>query len=101
MTPAARALAWFVKLYQKVASGRPSPCRYVPSCSNYALEAVEAHGAIRGGWLTTKRLCRCHPWGSHGFDPVPESRTSEPNISNTSISNTSISNIKVKRQCST
>ncbi|NCG23359.1 MAG: membrane protein insertion efficiency factor YidD [Actinobacteria bacterium] len=77
MTPAARVLAWFVRLYQKVACGRPSPCRYVPSCSHYALEAVEAHGATRGGWLATKRLSRCHPWGSCGFDPVPALRTPE------------------------
>lgn len=88
MTPAARALASLVKLYQRVAAGRPSPCRYVPSCSNYALEAVEAHGAARGGWLATKRLCRCHPWGSHGFDPVPEPSLSAPSSS------------KGKHQCS-
>ncbi|MBT5140919.1 MAG: membrane protein insertion efficiency factor YidD [Acidimicrobiaceae bacterium] len=77
MNPAARVLAWVVRIYQKSAYGRPSPCRHVPSCSNYALEAVEAHGATRGGWLATKRLCRCHPWGSHGFDPVPAPRSSE------------------------
>ena len=46
-------------------------CRYIPSCSQYAIEAVERHGAIKGGWLAAKRLLRCHPWGGHGFDPVP------------------------------
>jgi putative membrane protein insertion efficiency factor len=46
-------------------------CRYLPSCSQYAIEAVEKHGAIKGGWLAAKRLLRCHPWGGHGFDPVP------------------------------
>jgi putative membrane protein insertion efficiency factor len=46
-------------------------CRYLPTCSQYAIEALEKHGAIKGGWLTAKRLLRCHPWGGHGFDPVP------------------------------
>jgi putative membrane protein insertion efficiency factor len=44
-------------------------CRHVPSCSDYAREAVDTNGAWKGGWLTLARLCRCHPWGSHGFDP--------------------------------
>lgn len=63
-----------VRAYQRVRAGRPSPCRYVPSCSTYALEALEVHGAGRGLWLTTRRLCRCHPWGGHGWDPVPPPR---------------------------
>lgn len=49
----------------------PPRCRYVPSCSAYALEALEAHGAWRGSVLTLQRLLRCHPWGGSGFDPVP------------------------------
>jgi len=48
-----------------------SNCRFQPSCSAYALEAIEQHGAARGGWLSVKRICRCHPWGAHGYDPVP------------------------------
>lgn len=71
MGPVARLLQAGVRGYQRMFAGRPSPCRYVPSCSEYALEALDGHGAVRGGWLATKRLCRCHPWGSHGFDPVP------------------------------
>jgi len=46
-------------------------CRFYPSCSHYALEAVEEHGALRGAWLTVKRISRCHPWHEGGFDPVP------------------------------
>ena len=49
----------------------PPSCRYAPSCSQYAIEALEKHGAIRGGWLAAKRIMRCHPWGGHGYDPVP------------------------------
>lgn len=46
-------------------------CRFYPSCSNYALEALRRHGAARGGWLAARRLCRCHPWNAGGVDPVP------------------------------
>lgn len=49
----------------------PPTCRYVPSCSAYAITALSRHGAIKGGWMATKRLLRCHPWGGHGHDPVP------------------------------
>jgi putative membrane protein insertion efficiency factor len=60
-----------VLLYQQVRAGRPSPCRFQPTCSSYALEAIERHGAARGSWLAVRRLSRCHPWGGHGWDPVP------------------------------
>lgn len=72
MTPAARAVAAPVRLYQLVRAGRPSPCRFQPTCSTYALEALHRHGAWRGTWYTARRLARCHPWGGLGFDPVPE-----------------------------
>ncbi|MCH7605660.1 MAG: membrane protein insertion efficiency factor YidD [Chloroflexi bacterium] len=49
----------------------PSSCRYAPSCSHYSQAAVEKYGVVKGGWIGLKRLARCHPWGSQGFDPVP------------------------------
>ena len=73
-SPPARVLLRSVNLYQRLTSHRPSPCRYVPSCSEYAREAVETHGAARGSWLTARRLSRCHPLGGFGFDPVPNER---------------------------
>jgi len=47
-------------------------CRFEPTCSAYALEAIETHGAVRGAGLAARRICRCHPWGAAGYDPVPE-----------------------------
>ena len=61
-----------IRVYQYAISpflGRS--CRYYPSCSAYAVEAVEKHGAIKGGWLSAKRISRCHPWHPGGYDPVP------------------------------
>jgi len=72
MSPVARAERLAVRGYQRVTAGRPSPCRFDPSCSNYALDALEHHGAARGSWLTLRRIVRCHPWGGSGWDPVPE-----------------------------
>ena len=61
-----------VRLWQMGPSRMMGPnCRYLPTCSAYAIEAVEKHGAIKGGWLAAKRLLRCHPWGGSGYDPVP------------------------------
>jgi putative membrane protein insertion efficiency factor len=49
-------------------------CRYLPTCSDYAREALITHGAARGSWLAVRRLCKCHPWGGSGYDPVPPRR---------------------------
>ena len=67
----ARALDRIIRWYQTLTEGRVSPCRYVPTCSTYAREALTAHGALRGSYYATRRLLRCHPWGGHGLDPVP------------------------------
>jgi putative membrane protein insertion efficiency factor len=71
--PARLALA-LVGFYQRMTANRPSPCRYVPTCSSYSLDAFEQHGFVRGLWLTARRLSRCHPWGGDGWDPVPPRR---------------------------
>lgn len=72
---AARALRRAIGTYQYVTAGRVSPCRFYPSCSNYAAEAIEVHGAWRGTGLALRRLGRCRPLGPHGVDLVPERRT--------------------------
>lgn len=68
-----RLLIFVVRAYQVVLSPLlPPSCRYTPSCSHYAIEALQKHGALRGSWLAAKRVARCNPFGSSGFDPVPE-----------------------------
>ncbi len=65
-------LLGLIRFYQKTLSRFwPSTCRYTPTCSHYAYEAVTRFGAYKGGWLALKRLGRCQPWGSVGYDPVP------------------------------
>jgi len=61
-----------IGIYQAFRAGRASPCRFWPTCSAYAIEAIERHGAGRGSVLALRRVVRCHPWGGHGVDPVPE-----------------------------
>lgn len=64
-----------VKLYQWVISPiLPNSCRYEPTCSAYMIEAIKVHGPIKGLYLGTKRISRCHPWGGQGYDPVPEKK---------------------------
>lgn len=61
-----------IRFYQLAISPLiPPRCRYTPTCSQYAVEAIQKYGACKGGYLATKRICRCHPFGSSGYDPVP------------------------------
>jgi uncharacterized protein len=70
--PLARALVALISVYRAAISPlRPPTCRYLPTCSEYAVEAIDTHGALRGGWLALRRLLRCHPFHSGGHDPVP------------------------------
>lgn len=64
-----KQLIWLYK--RTVSPWLGNRCRFVPSCSDYANQAIDLHGATKGSWLTAKRLCRCHPWGGEGLDPVP------------------------------
>jgi len=68
---AARVLMLPIRAWRLVSVHLAPRCRFHPSCSAYALEALEQHGAIRGLWLAVRRLGRCHPWGGGGLDPVP------------------------------
>lgn len=67
----ARVLIAVIRAYQAWSATRPPHCRYDPSCSRYAVEALAVHGLFRGGWLAARRVGRCHPWGGMGYDPVP------------------------------
>ncbi len=69
---AAKLLMGLIQFYRYAISPLiPPRCRYTPTCSQYALEAIRKYGAVKGGWLALKRICRCHPWGGHGHDPLP------------------------------
>ena len=61
-----------IRFYQYAISPHTPPsCRFTPTCSQYGVEAIRKYGALKGGWLTLKRIARCHPWGGSGYDPVP------------------------------
>ena len=69
-----RFFIWLISIYQRLISPLVGPCcRFHPTCSEYAKEALENHGLVMGIWLTIKRLSKCHPLGGSGFDPVPRS----------------------------
>ena len=85
MNAAQHILIFCVRLYRCVLSpakvllfGPLGRCRFTPSCSEYALEALRSHGAIAGAWLALKRIARCHPWGGCGLDPVPAGAQAHP-----------------------
>jgi putative membrane protein insertion efficiency factor len=67
------ALQFVLRVYKRfVSPALPHSCRYVPTCSEYAIEAIEQHGALRGSWLALTRLLRCHPFAGSGYDPPPQ-----------------------------
>ena len=73
-----RILIGMIRWYQRYISPLSgAKCRYLPTCSQYAVEAIERFGVIKGGWLAAKRILRCNPWGGHGYDPVPENDKDE------------------------
>ncbi|MEQ5775362.1 membrane protein insertion efficiency factor YidD [Thalassospira sp. NFXS8] len=73
MSPLARLMQLAVRGYQLVLSPYVGwQCRYQPTCSAFMMEALAKHGALKGGWIGFKRIMRCHPWGGHGYDPVPD-----------------------------
>lgn len=67
-----KVLLGLIRIYQRgISSLSPPSCRFTPTCSAYAMEAIEQHGTLRGSWLATRRVFRCHPFGKWGYDPVP------------------------------
>lgn len=74
MSPLAAVLTLLVRAYRALPRFGPTPCRFAPSCSEYALDALRLYGGLRGGWLIVRRLARCQPLCAGGFDPVPPRR---------------------------
>lgn len=71
-------LRTLIRFYQWFISPLLGPnCRFHPTCSSYAMESIEQHGALGGSWLAAKRICRCHPWNAGGYDPVPDARRAD------------------------
>ncbi len=75
-----RVLIGLIKIYQKIPGPWHNACRHIPTCSNYALEAIETYGSLKGGIMAIKRILRCNPWGTSGYDPVIKEDMNEKNI---------------------
>ena len=67
-----KLLISFIRLYQRIPFSSHQKCRFTPTCSEYAIEAIEEWGSIKGSFLSIKRIIRCNPWGKYGYDPVPK-----------------------------
>lgn len=67
-------LIGIIKIYQKIPGPWHDSCRHIPTCSNYGIEAIQEYGALKGSFLTFKRILRCNPWGTSGYDPVIKKR---------------------------
>ena len=70
-----KILIWIIQLYQKIPFSSHNSCRFIPTCSNYAIEAIDRFGSIKGSYLTIRRILRCNPFGKSGYDPVPIKET--------------------------
>lgn len=68
-----------IKIYQKIPGPWHNACRHIPTCSNYAIEAIETYGCLKGGKMAVKRILRCNPWGTSGYDPVIKGDVHEKN----------------------
>ena len=69
-----RILIWIIQLYQKVPGPWHNYCRHIPTCSNYSIEAINTYGSLKGSYMSIKRILRCNPWGTSGYDPVIKRR---------------------------
>ena len=69
-----KVLIYLIKLYQKIPGNFHKFCRHIPTCSNYAIEAIDTHGVVKGSFLSIKRILKCNPLGTFGYDPVPKKR---------------------------
>ncbi len=72
-----KGLIWIIERYQKLPGPWRGKCRYTPTCSEYAKEAIQEYGIIKGSFMSLKRIIRCAPWGGSGYDPVPKRRIKE------------------------
>lgn len=70
--PLKKFLLFIIKCYQRIPGTFHSMCRHIPTCSNYTIEAIEKYGSLKGSYLSIKRIIKCNPWGTKGYDPVPE-----------------------------
>lgn len=70
-----KILIQLIKLYQIIPGSWHNNCRHIPTCSNYGIMAIEEYGAIKGSYMALKRVLKCNPWGTSGYDPIPERRT--------------------------